>query len=114
MTKIYNSGNILETNQILVALEQNHIAAHGKEVGANSYMKITGGMSVTGTDIYVAEEDAEAAREIIESITGIADSGDSGDEELEKLHRYDWKRRLFAIIMLLLILASIVAGMFFV
>ena len=35
-------------------------------------------------------------------------------EELEKLHRYDWKRRLFAIIMLLLILASIVAGMFFV
>ena len=111
MIKIYNAGNTLEADQLLAALEQNHVAAFGKELGADSYMKITGGMSMSGTDIYVAEEDAEAAKEIIEGIVMISD--DSEDESGE-LRKYQMRRRLYAIISLLVFMAVAIMGMLFV
>lgn len=110
MIKIYNSGNTLEVNQILATLEQNHIAAFAKELGADSYMKIVGGISMAGTDIYVSEEDAEEAKEIIESIVG---TSDHSEEESGERRRYELRRRLFAVIMLLFLLAAIIWGVIF-
>lgn len=109
MVKVYNAGNTLEADQLLAALEQNHVAAFKKELGADSYMKIIGGMSMTGTDIYVAEEDAETAKKIIDGIVRISD-----DSEVEagELRKYQMRRRLYAIISLLVFLVVIIMGIF--
>ena len=110
MVKVYNSGSSLETQQILDTLNENQIPAYKKDIGAGGYMAISTGMSISGADIYVSEEKRQEAEEIIAAITG---SASLESESAEEGTGNDWKRRLFASVMLVIILAGIVTALFF-
>lgn len=95
MVKIYNSGNVLETNQILDLLQQEGIPAYKKDVGAGGYMSIATGTSFSGADIYVDESQEEKAKELIEACFGVE------EQQETTVSKGNFMRRLFAIIMLL-------------
>lgn len=101
MVKIYNSGNVLETNQIIQTLQSHGIPAMKKDVGAGGYMNIATGMSFQGADIYVAEEHSEQAKEIVQMIAG----------EVEKTPDKSgsvWTRRVVAIALFVVLLIGLV------
>lgn len=56
-----------ELNLIKGLLEQADIPYIVKERGSGGYMKIIGGMSIFGTDIYVEESTFEQAEDILSS-----------------------------------------------
>ncbi len=102
MVKIYNSGNVLETNQILELLKQEGIPAYKKDLGAGGYMTIATGTSFSGADIYVDESQEEKARELVESCFTV--------EEQQEItaSKGNFMRRLFAVIMLLGVVIAMV------
>ena len=104
MVKVYNSGNSLETEQIIQTLKERGIPAMKKDAGAGGYMAISTGMSLSGADIYVEEEKADEARDIIALITDVSD-----EEPEENLSRLNTTRRIMAVVLLLFCLIGIAA-----
>ena len=111
MVKLYNSGSPVETGQIIAALEAEGIPVLKKDVGSNSYMTLTSGMSLMGSDLYVSESAEKRARDIISGIVGEAKSGTETDEN-KKLYRFSVIKRLAAAVLFILVMAGIVTGMF--
>lgn len=116
MVKIFNSGNVLQTQMIQEMLKEHGIACVKKDIGAGGYMTIATGMSVSGADIYVSEEEAQRATELIREMTGEGVSGteQGGEEETEEdgMNTGCGRRRAFAFVMLLIVVIGIITGVF--
>lgn len=109
MVKIYNSGNVMQTQMIQEMLKEQGIACVKKDIGAGGYMTIATGMSVSGADIYVSEEEAQRAAELIREMTGEGITGTEWEEEDEGKKVYG-KRRAFAFVMLVFVVIGIITG----
>lgn len=116
MVKIFNSGNVLQTQMIQEMLKEHGIACVKKDIGAGGYMTIATGMSVSGADIYVSEEEAQRATELIREMTGEGVSGteQGGEEETEEdgMNTGYGRRRAFAFVMLLIVVIGVITGVF--
>ena len=66
--KIYNACGELEAGMIESLLKGEGIASYSIEPGTGGYQRLMAGFSMFGRDIYVREEDAEAALDIIADI----------------------------------------------
>lgn len=111
MVKLCNSGNPVQTSQIIATLEAEGIPVVKKDVGSSGYMTITSGMSLMGSDLYVDEQTAERAREIVAGMIGersVEASTDDETAEKKKLQRHTRIKRLAASVLLLFALAGIV------
>ncbi|MCH5252285.1 MAG: DUF2007 domain-containing protein [Lachnospiraceae bacterium] len=109
MVKLYNSENPVQTSQIIAALEAEGIPVVKKDVGSSGYMTITSGMSLMGSDLYVDEQAAEQAKEIVAGIVGEV-SSDEEEDENKILRRQGLIKRLVASVLLLLMLAGIIVS----
>ena len=65
VTKIYTAQDNIQAEMILIALDNSHIPAYKKDIGSSAIMNLYGGNSQSGEEIYVAEEDAEGARDVL-------------------------------------------------
>lgn len=79
--KVYNASDEIDAQRILSILEDNNIKGYSRDSGPGGYMTVTSGFSVYGKDIFVDENDARQARELIniygpEKDDGIADKED--------------------------------------
>lgn len=83
--KVHTSADKIEADMLVEALKNNHISAYRQGCGSGGYMDIYAGNSIFGEEIYVDEQDASAAAEIIEEITGAGAELEiaPGDEILE-------------------------------
>ena len=63
--KIYNAGDNFEVDRIVELLKDNDIECYIMESGIGGYLAIQQGFSIYGKDIYVLEEDADKAKELI-------------------------------------------------
>ena len=66
--KIFGAQDNIQAEMILETLGNNQIPAYKKGVGSSDIMNIYGGNSLYGEDIYVAEEDAQKAMEVLEGM----------------------------------------------
>lgn len=102
VVKIFNSGNVLQTQMIQEMMKEHGIACVKKDIGAGRYMTIATGMSVSGADIYVSEEEAQRATELIREMTGegITGTEQGGEEETKEdgINTGYVKRRAFAFV----------------
>ena len=64
--KIFGAQDNIQAEMILETLGNNQIPAYKKGVGSSDI--IYGGNSLYGEDIYVAEEDAQKAMEVLEGM----------------------------------------------
>ncbi len=83
MIKIYNAKDQIEANRLMAFLQAEEIACYTSESGSGEYMHITMGYSVFGVDIYVKEEDAVRAKEIITELLE-EDNSYSDESEIEE------------------------------
>lgn len=63
--KVYNASDEIDARRILSLFEDNNIKGYSRDSGPGGYMEITRGFSVYGKDIYVDEDDASRALELI-------------------------------------------------
>lgn len=106
MIKIYNSGNIIETNQIVQTLEESGIPVIKKDIGAGGYLTVATNLSFSGSDIYVNEEDQEKALEIINCITGDSDDevlDEDGEATIDNSSYYANLRKVFRVVAIIAI-----------
>lgn len=68
MKKIYNARDEIEANMLESYLESAGIAAYSQESGSGEYLKISGGFSVFGRDVFVDDADEEEARKIVDAV----------------------------------------------
>lgn len=67
-TKVYNAQNIIEAEQIVELLKENHISAFSQEAGGNPTMYGSPGFGMYGVDVLVRSDETEQALEIIAEI----------------------------------------------
>ena len=65
VVKIYSAESSIQAEMILDTLGGNQIPAYKKDVGSSGIMNVYGTNSLGGEEIYVAEEDAEQALEVL-------------------------------------------------
>ena len=63
--KIYSAPDNIQAEMVLEVFKNNQIPAYKKGIGASGIMNIYGGNSMFGENIFVAEEDAEKAEQIL-------------------------------------------------
>lgn len=97
MKKIYNAANNFEEQNILNELEENGIHPYIIDSGTGQYMNIAAGFSVYGKDIYVEEEDADKAIDIINRVK--AEASEVEDAGREKVSWYRNKTILARILL---------------
>ncbi len=68
VVKIYTAEDNLQADMILDTLKNNGVPAYKIDEGAGGFMNMYAGSSMLGEDIYVAEEQAELAAEVIEGM----------------------------------------------
>ena len=56
-TKVYNAQNIIEAEQIVELLKENHIPAFSQEAGGNPTMYGSPGFGIYGVDVLVRSDD---------------------------------------------------------
>lgn len=66
--KIFSAQDNIQAEMILDTLAGNKIPAYKMDIGSSGIMNIYGGNSMGGEDIYVAEEDAERAMEVLDGM----------------------------------------------
>lgn len=66
--KIFSAQDNIQAEMILETLSNNKIPAYKQDIGSSGIMNIYGGNSIDGEDIYVAEEDAGRAMEVLEGM----------------------------------------------
>jgi len=81
MVSVFYSTNLLETERIMSALEENEIVAMKKRGSSDVRPAAYTGMSMGGYDIYVDKDKVREAREIIAEITGLELYVESDDAE---------------------------------
>ena len=67
--KLRSTSNEMELSMMKAILDDNHIPYLIKNHGAGGHMRIIGGSSLFGTDVMVAEDDFDAANNLLESIS---------------------------------------------
>jgi len=83
--KIISVSDKMQAEMIIEILQNNNIPAYGSEQGPGEYMNIYSGFSVFGTDIYVAEENAERAMGILKEL--------EPEEESEEIDKQEEKQK---------------------
>lgn len=106
MKKIYNVGNSFEEKDIVAGLAENGIHPYVIDSGSGQYMRITAGFSVYGKDIYVEEEDAERAVEIINRVK--SEEKTSENDNADKVQWYRNKAVLARILIGLIAIQVII------
>jgi hypothetical protein len=98
--KVYSANNKVEAGMLMNLLEGNGIQSFKQGPGSGGYMEIKYGFSIYGQDIYVDENDAERARELImEVLTPVEEeteeeaSNTEEDEEEEEPAAIAYKQR---------------------
>ena len=70
-TKVYNAQNIIEAEQIVELLKENHIPAFSQEAGGNPTMYGFPGFGMYGVDVLVRSDEAEQALKIIAEMENV-------------------------------------------
>lgn len=65
VTKIFTAQDNIQAGMVLAALDNSQIPAYKKDIGSSDIMNIYGGNSKSGEEIYVAEEDASKAMDVL-------------------------------------------------
>lgn len=65
LVRVSNVATLVEAEQLISVLRANSIPAEKRETGTGSYMTIMSNMSLSGYDIYVAAQDEERAKELL-------------------------------------------------
>lgn len=101
--KVYNAKDDFEASVLMQELNANQIDCYMQESGSGDFLKIIGNFSVYGTDIYVAKDNEQKARNIIKQ--RLDSMGKANDVDIYK------KRRTFARVMLacVVIIGGIIA-----
>lgn len=68
VVKLFTAQDNMQAEMILAALKDNRIPAYKTDLGAAGIMNIYSSNSTFGEDIFVAEEDAPRALEILEGM----------------------------------------------
>lgn len=63
--RLYSAQDRLQAEIIIEALRRNGIPAYRQGLGSGGLMDIYGGNSIYGEDIFVGEQDAERAAEVL-------------------------------------------------
>ena len=63
--KIYNAGDTFEVDRVVELLKDNNIECYIMESGIGGYLAIQQSFSIYGKDIYVAEENEDKAKGLI-------------------------------------------------
>lgn len=71
--KVYTARDSVEADMVINLLKENGIPAMRQDLGNGGLMKLYGGSSRFGADIYTAETNAERAAELLEGICNGAD-----------------------------------------
>jgi len=66
--RIYTAQSSIEAEMIMIAFEKNKIPSYKEDLGNAGILGIYGRFTKDGEDIFVAEEDAEKAKEILEGM----------------------------------------------
>lgn len=74
--KVYSCAKRFQADMIIEALKSEGIPAYSQSDGSGEYMEIYMGTSLFGENIYVDENDARRAEEIIRGITLPADDSE--------------------------------------
>ena len=74
--KVYSCAKRFQADMIIEALKSGGIPAYSQSDGSGEYMEIYMGTSLFGENIYVDENDARRAEEIIRGITLPADDSE--------------------------------------
>lgn len=74
--KVYSCAKRFQADMIIEALKSEGIPAYSQSDGSGEYMEIYMGTSLFGENIYVDENDARRAEEIIRGITLPADDNE--------------------------------------
>ncbi len=74
--KVYSCAKRFQADMIIEALKSEGIPAYSQSDGSGEYMEIYMGTSLFGENIYVDENDAHRAEEIIRGITLPADDNE--------------------------------------
>lgn len=74
--KVYSCAKRFQADMIIEALKSEGIPAYSQSDGSGEYMEIYMGTSLFGENIYVDENDARKAEEIIRGITLPADDSE--------------------------------------
>ena len=74
--KVYSCAKRFQADMIIEALKNEGIPAYSQSDGSGEYMEIYMGTSLFGENIYVDENDARRAEEIIRGITLPADDSE--------------------------------------
>ena len=74
--KVYSCAKRFQADMIIEALKNEGIPAYSQSDGSGEYMEIYMGTSLFGENIYVDENDAHRAEEIIRGITLPADDSE--------------------------------------
>ena len=66
--KVYSAADKVEAGMLMNLLEGNGIPSFKQGPGIGGFMEIKYGFSIYGQDIYVDEQDAERAMELIQEV----------------------------------------------
>lgn len=67
--KVHSCSDRVQADMLIEALKREGISAYAESKGSGDYLNIYMGTSVFGESLYVDENDADRAKEIIESMT---------------------------------------------
>lgn len=65
LVRVSNVATLAEAEQLISLLRAHSILAEKRETGTGSYMTIMSNMSLSGYDIYVAAQEEERAKELL-------------------------------------------------
>lgn len=82
--KIYSAADKVEAGILMNLLEGNGISSFKQGTGSGGFMEIEYGFSIYGQDIYVDEQDAERAMELIQEVMRNVEVPDEIEEEAEE------------------------------
>ncbi len=100
--KVYSCSDRVQADMLIEALKREGIPAYAESKGSGDYLNIYMGTSVFGETIYVDENDADRAKEIIEGMTQAdSDVADTIEDQGPARARQDKKILVVRIISLI-------------
>jgi len=112
MKKIYNAKDAIEARIICDMLMEEDIQNFCKEPGSGQYLSITTGASFCGTDIYINDEDEEAAREVVnEYLNNISDNMEDAEIKIPWYKNRTIVARIIILYALLMMLFVFIANL---
>lgn len=108
--KIFSCADRVQADMITETLNNRGIPAYSESKGSGDYMNIYMGTSMFGNDVYVNENDADRAKEIIAALTmPLEEKPDAEDADLPALSS-DKRIRVVRIISLIAAVVMIIGA----